>query len=86
MDFAAFAAGILTLVLNVNNNVNNNNNNNNNLNINAVDSSNIVANFNVNNANQVRKCFVPFCSTKSDIMHNRHLPNNQINNQNCIAK
>jgi len=33
--------------------VNNNNNNNNNLNINAVDSSNIVANFNTNNANQV---------------------------------
>ena len=53
VDFAAFAAGILTLVLNVNNNVNNNNNNNNNLNINAVDSSNIVANFNTNNANQV---------------------------------
>ena len=53
VDFAAFAAGILTLVLNVNNNINNNNNNNNNLNINAVDSSNIVANFNTNNANQV---------------------------------
>ena len=53
IDFAAFAAGILTLVLNVNNNINNNNNNNNNLNINAVDSSNIVANFNTNNANQV---------------------------------
>jgi hypothetical protein len=53
LDFAAFAAGILTLVLNVNNNINNNNNNNNNLNINAVDSSNIVANFNTNNANQV---------------------------------
>ena len=54
VDFAAFAAGILTLVLNVNNNINNNNNNNNNLNINAVDSSNIVANFNTNNANQVQ--------------------------------
>ena len=53
VDFAAFAAGILTLVLNINNNINNNNNNNNNLNINAVDSSNIVANFNTNNANQV---------------------------------
>ena len=53
VDFAAFAAGVLTLVLNVNNNINNNNNNNNNLNINAVDSSNIVANFNTNNANQV---------------------------------
>merc|ERR1711915_929995 len=49
MGFAAFAAGVLTLVLNVNNN----NNNNNNLNINAIDSSNIVANFNTNNANQV---------------------------------
>ena len=54
VDFAAFAAGVLTLVINVNNNINNNNNNNNNLNINAVDSSNIVANFNTNNANQVR--------------------------------
>merc|ERR1719219_1910479 len=53
VDFAAFAAGVLTLVLNVNNNINNNNNNNNNLNINAVDSSNVVANFNTNNANQV---------------------------------
>ena len=53
VDFAAFAAGVLTLVLNVNNNINNNNNNNNNLNINAIDSSNIVANFNTNNANQV---------------------------------
>ena len=53
VDFAAFSAGILTLILNVNNNINNNNNNNNNLNINAVDSSNIVANFNTNNANQV---------------------------------
>ena len=45
---------VLTLVLNVNNNINNNNNNNNNLNINAVDSSNVVANFNTNNANQVK--------------------------------
>lgn len=54
VDFAAFAAGVLTLVINVNNNINNNNNNNNNLNINAVDSSNIVANFNTNNANQVQ--------------------------------
>ena len=33
--------------------INNNNNNNNNVNINAVDSSNIVTNFNTNNANQV---------------------------------
>ena len=54
VDFAAFAAGVLTLVLNVNNNINNNNNNNNNLNINAIDSSNVVANFNTNNANQVQ--------------------------------
>merc|ERR1712066_1145921 len=53
VDFAAFAIGILTLVININNNINNNNNNNNNLNFNAVDSSNIVANFNTNNANQV---------------------------------
>ena len=45
---------VLTLVLNVNNNINNNNNNNNNLNINALDSSNVVANFNTNNANQVK--------------------------------
>ena len=42
VDFAAFAIGILTLVININNNINNNNNNNNNLNFNAVDSSNIV--------------------------------------------
>merc|ERR1712156_357582 len=49
VDFASFAIGIMTLV----NNINNNNNNNNNLNLNAVDSSNIVANFNTNNANQV---------------------------------
>ena len=48
---------MLTLVLNVNNNINNNNNNNNNLNINAVDSSNVVANFNTNNANQVKDSF-----------------------------
>ena len=48
---------MLTLVLNVNNNINNNNNNNNNLNINAVDSSNVVANFNTNNANQVNTMF-----------------------------
>ena len=53
VDFASFAIGIMTLVLNINNNINNNNNNNNNLNLNAVDSSNIVANFNTNNANQV---------------------------------
>jgi hypothetical protein len=53
VDFASFALGILTLVLNINNNINNNNNNNNNINLNAVDSSNIVANFNTNNANQV---------------------------------
>lgn len=53
VDFAAFTIGIMTLVININNNINNNNNNNNNLNLNAVDSSNIVANFNTNNANQV---------------------------------
>ena len=53
LDFAAFAAGILTLVLNINNNINNNNNNNNNVNNNSVASSNIVTNFNTNNANQV---------------------------------
>jgi hypothetical protein len=53
VDFASFAIGILTLVLNINNNINNNNNNNNNVNLNAVDSSNIVANTNINNANQV---------------------------------
>ncbi len=53
VDFASFALGILTLVININNNINNNNNNNNNINLNAVDSSNIVANFNTNNANQV---------------------------------
>ena len=53
VDFAAFAAGVVTLVLNINNNINNNNNNNNNLNLNAVDSSNVVASFNTNNANQV---------------------------------
>merc|ERR1712109_149186 len=53
VDFASFAIGIMTLVININNNINNNNNNNNNLNLNAVDSSNIVANFNTNNANQV---------------------------------
>merc|ERR1712129_157503 len=48
VDFASFAIGIMTLVININNNINNNN-----LNLNAVDSSNIVANFNTNNANQV---------------------------------
>merc|ERR1712106_70321 len=53
VDFASFSIGIMTLVININNNINNNNNNNNNLNLNAVDSSNIVANFNTNNANQV---------------------------------
>ena len=53
VDFASFSLGILTLVININNNINNNNNNNNNINLNAVDSSNIVANFNTNNANQV---------------------------------
>lgn len=53
VDFASFAIGIMTLVININNNINNNNNNNNNLNLNAIDSSNIVANFNTNNANQV---------------------------------
>ena len=53
VDFAAFAAGVIALVININNSVNNNNNNNNNLNLNAADSSNIVANFNTNNANQV---------------------------------
>merc|ERR1712203_423625 len=45
VDFASFAIGIMTLVININNNIN--------LNLNAVDSSNIVANFNTNNANQV---------------------------------
>ena len=53
VDFASFSLGILTLIININNNINNNNNNNNNINLNAVDSSNIVANFNTNNANQV---------------------------------
>merc|ERR1711893_457781 len=53
VDFAAFAIGIMTLVININNNINNNNNSNNNINFNSVDSSNIVANFNTNNANQV---------------------------------
>ena len=53
-NYVSFVIGILTLVVNVNNNINNNNNNNNNLNINAVDSSNVVANFNTNNANQVK--------------------------------
>jgi len=53
VDFASFAIGIMTLVININNNINNNNNNNNNINFNSVDSSNIVANFNTNNANQV---------------------------------
>ena len=53
VDYASFAAAIITLVLNINNNINNRNNNNNNFNLNAVDSSNIAANFNTNNANQV---------------------------------
>ena len=43
VDFAAFAAGLLTLVLNINNSINNNNNNNNNINLNVVDSSNVVS-------------------------------------------
>ena len=43
VDFAAFAAGLLTLVLNINNSINNNNNNNNNVNLNVVDSSNVVS-------------------------------------------
>ena len=53
LDFAAFATGLLTLVLNINNNVNNNNNNDNNQNLNVVESSNTVASFNTNTANQV---------------------------------
>ena len=57
IDFDLDDFEVLTLVLNVNNNINNNNNNNNNLNINAVDSSNVVANFNTNNANQVKDSF-----------------------------
>ena len=64
VDFAAFAAGVLTLVLNVNNNINNNNNNNNNLNINAIDSSNVVANFNTNNANQVQYHLLEYWLTR----------------------
>jgi hypothetical protein len=43
VDFAAFSAGLLTLVLNINNSINNNNNNNNNVNLNVVDSSNVVS-------------------------------------------
>ena len=43
VDFAAFAAGLLTLVLNINNSINNNNNNNNNLDLNVVESSNVVS-------------------------------------------
>ena len=43
IDFAAFAAGLLTLVLNINNSINNNNNNNNNLDLNVVESSNVVS-------------------------------------------
>ena len=53
LDFAAFATGLLTLILNVNNNVNNNNNNQNNQNLNVVESSNTVASFNTNTANQI---------------------------------
>ena len=45
VDFAAFAAGLLTLVLNINNSINNNNNNNNNVNLNVVDSSNVVSRY-----------------------------------------
>ena len=43
VDFAAFATGLLTLVLNINNSINNNNNNNNNINLNAVENSNVVS-------------------------------------------
>ena len=53
LDFAAFATGLLTLILNINNNVNNNNNNQNNQNLNVVESSNTVASFNTNTANQI---------------------------------
>ncbi len=53
IDFASFAAAVLTLVININNNVNNRNNNNNNFNLNAVSSSNIATNSNTNIANQV---------------------------------
>ena len=53
LDFAAFATGLLTLILNINNNVNNNNNNVNNQNLNVVESSNTAASFNTNTANQI---------------------------------
>ena len=43
VDFAAFATGLLTLVLNINNAINNNNNNNNNVNLNVVENSNVVS-------------------------------------------
>ena len=52
IDFAAFATGLLTLLININNNINNNNNNNN-QNLNFVETSNTVANFNTNTANQI---------------------------------
>jgi hypothetical protein len=53
VDYASFAAGVITLVININNNVNNRNNNNNNFNLNAISSSNIASNSNTNIANQV---------------------------------
>ena len=53
VDYASFAAAVVTLILNINNNVNNRNNNNNNFNLNAVSSSNVASNSNTNIANQV---------------------------------
>ena len=53
IDYASFAAAIVTLVININNNVNNRNNNNNNFNLNAVSSSNVASNSNTNIANQL---------------------------------
>ena len=58
VDYASFAAAVVTLVININNNVNNRNNNNNNLNLNAVSSSNVGANANTNIANQVKLVIV----------------------------
>ena len=53
IDYASFAAAVVTLIININNNVNNRNNNNNNFNLNAVSSSNVASNSNTNIANQV---------------------------------
>ena len=52
VDYASFAAAVVTLIININNNVNNRNNNNNNFNLNAVSSSNVQSNSNTNIANQ----------------------------------